>query len=69
MPEEMPRTQGEQVALLKRRIAESGLTGADFARLVLTRAPRTMRRWMAGDNPIPQHVLDFLIEPWEIPYP
>jgi hypothetical protein len=64
-----PKTVDGEVALLKRRITESELTSTDFARFVLTRDPRTVRRWLAGDNPIPERVMDFLVEPWEFPYP
>jgi hypothetical protein len=39
--------------LLARVIAASGLSASAFARDVLLREPRTIRRWLAGDSPIP----------------
>jgi len=61
-------TRAEQVALLERRIAESGLSARRFAVEVLTRDERTIRRWLAGDQ-IPQVVLDFLEDPQPAPWP
>ncbi len=66
---EEPQTQGERVELLHRRIRESGLRMDDFARYVLTRDVRSVRRWRKGERPIPQCVMDFLIHPWKVPYP
>ena len=45
---------------LARVIAASGLSAARYAREVLVREPRTIRRWLAGDSPIPKEVLAFL---------
>lgn len=46
--------------LLAKRIAESGLSQREFAVTVLLRDERTIRRWLAGDSPIPEPVLRFL---------
>lgn len=62
-------TRAEQIALLERRIEESGLSARRFAVEVLLREERTVRRWLAGDNPIPGVVLDFLEEPHAAPWP
>ena len=45
---------------LARVIAASGLSAVKYAREVLLRDPRTIRRWLAGDSPIPREVLAFL---------
>jgi len=64
-----PHTRAEEVALLRQRIEESGLSDRQFALQVLRRDDRTIRRWLAGDNPIPQVVMDFLREPVAAPWP
>lgn len=46
-----PRTQ------LEAAIARSGLSARAFARHVLTRDERTVRRWLSGESPIPREVL------------
>lgn len=69
MPPSNPKTRAEEIALLERRIDESGLSIRAFAREVLLRDDRTLRRWLAGDNPIPQIVMDFLEEPRPAPWP
>jgi hypothetical protein len=55
-----PLTRAEQIALLRQAIQSSGLSASAYARDVLTRDPRTVRRWLAGDSPIPRAVLDKL---------
>lgn len=47
----------EATELLRRAIAASGLSARRFARAVLTRDERTVRRWLAGGSPIPALVL------------
>lgn len=64
-----PQTKQEKIQLLERRITESELKPSEFAWMVLTREPRTMRRWLNGDNPIPNKVLEFLVDPWRSPWP
>lgn len=48
------------VVELRTAIAASGLSARQYATQVLTRDERTIRRWLAGDSPIPQAVLEFL---------
>jgi hypothetical protein len=55
-----PLTRTEQIALLRQRIAESGLSARQYAMQVLTRDERTVRRWLAGDSPIPRAALNAL---------
>lgn len=42
--------------LISAAIEASGLSVRRFAKEVLTRDPRTVWRWLAGDNPMPQAV-------------
>ncbi len=65
----MIQTRAEGVALLTRRIEESGLSASRFARDVLIRDPRTVRRWFSGDGPIPRRVLEWLEQPEVAPWP
>ena len=53
----MPMTPRDQLAAA---IKTSGLSASAYARTVLIREPRTIRRWLAGDSPIPQSVIAFL---------
>lgn len=46
--------------LLRDAIAASGLSARRFAVDVLLRDERTVRRWLAGDSPIPAAVVRFL---------
>lgn len=55
--------------LLRLRIAESGLTIERFAREVLLRPPRTVKRWLAGDSPISQVPREWLKHPLRHPWP
>jgi hypothetical protein len=64
-----PKTQTERIALLKQRIEESGLSSTRFAENVLLRDSRTIRRWIAGESPIPAQVMDWLIECEPHPWP
>lgn len=54
MPE---RTRAEQVETLRAAIRRSGLSHSAFARTVLLRDPRTLRRWISGKQHIPTVVL------------
>jgi hypothetical protein len=60
---------GDEVDLLSRRIEESGLSARRFAVDVLLRDERTIRRWLAGDSPIPKVVIGFLADPVASPWP
>jgi len=62
-------TRTEQIALLRSRIEASGLSARRFARKVLLRDERTVQRWLAGDNPIPALVLEWLKSPEPHPWP
>jgi len=53
-------TKTEQITLLKGIILASGLSARRFARDVLIRDERTIRRWLAGDSPMPAAVIRFL---------
>lgn len=46
--------------LLVASIEASGLSARRFATEVLSRDERTIRRWLAGDSPIPKAVVEFL---------
>jgi hypothetical protein len=54
------KTRAEQITALKGAIQHSGLSARQFAVQILTRDERTVRRWLAGDVPIPRAVLAFL---------
>lgn len=47
-------------AVLRRAIAASGMSARQYAVTVLLRDERTVRRWLAGDSPIPEAVVAFL---------
>lgn len=49
---------GEETALLRSVIDHSGLSAREWAKSVAWRDERTVRRWLAGDSPIPEIVLD-----------
>ena len=46
--------------LLRRAIDRSGLSARQYAKQVLTRNERTIRRWLARDYPIPRAVIEKL---------
>ena len=62
------RTQAERRRLLERRISESGLSTTAFAKEVLLRSPRSVRRVLQG-NTIPDVVADWLETPSLRPWP
>ncbi|HWP38967.1 MAG TPA: hypothetical protein VNL18_15580 [Gemmatimonadales bacterium] len=49
-----------EILMLREAIRKSGLSARRFARDVLLRDERTVRRWLAGDSPIPRAVIRFL---------
>ena len=63
------RTKEEAVELLRLRIEESGLSAGEFARHVLLREPRTVRRWNTCESPIPKVVVEWLQDPRIAPWP
>ena len=48
------------IEALKQAIADSGLSSSAYAREILVRDPRSLRRWLAGHSPIPKAVLEYL---------
>jgi len=57
----VPDTEAlEKIAVLKAAIAKSGLTNSAYAREVLVRDPRSLRRWANGRTPIPRAVLNLI---------
>lgn len=50
----------DPVALLRAAIDRSGLSARRFATEVMIRDERTIRRWLAGDSPIPKEVAKWL---------
>ena len=63
------RTRTDEIGLLEKRIEESGLDTSPFARDVLIREPRTIRRWLDGSSPIPNRVKEWLQDPQVAPWP
>lgn len=53
-------SQATALRLLREAVRRSGLSAQSYARKILIREPRTLRRWLAGDSPIPHSVCDFL---------
>ena len=53
-------TRAAEIARLRAAISTSGLSVNQYARTVLVRSPRTIRRWLAGDRGMPEAVLDYL---------
>jgi len=51
--------------LLEQAIQRSGLSARAFARDVLWRDERTVRRWISGESPVPAVVADRLREELE----
>ena len=56
-------TRAAEIARLRGAIRASGLSITEYARRVLVRSPRTVRRWLAGDLQIPQAVLELIADP------
>lgn len=48
------------VERLRAAIQQSGLSSSEYARTVLTRDSRTVRRWLSGESPIPEAVRRYL---------
>jgi len=55
--------------LLVKRIDESGLSQRQFARRVIYRDERTVRRWVSGESPVPAVVHQLLDNPLPAPWP
>jgi len=56
-------TRAAEIARLCEAIRASGLSITEYARRVLVRDSRTLRRWLAGDRQIPQAVLELIETP------
>ena len=52
-----PGASAEALGWLREAIRRSGLTHSAFARRVVVRDPRTVRRWLSGRQMIPESVL------------
>lgn len=59
-PEPVAADDGLNAETLRAMIDASGLSQVEWARSILARDPRTVRRWLAGD-PIPEAVADWLL--------
>jgi len=59
-------TRAAEIARLRAAIHASGLSITEYARGVLVREPRTVRRWLAGDRQIPRAVLDLIETPADV---
>lgn len=59
---DLPRTQAERVNLLRKAIKASGLSSRRYAETVMIREPRTVRRWLTGESPIPDAVIRWLMK-------
>lgn len=57
------KTRAEGQELLALRIEQSGLSTKAFAKAVMKRDPRIIRRWLDMSQVIPQVVLNFLEAP------
>ena len=55
-----PTLATDYVTLLREAVRTSGLSAQAYARKILIRNPRTVRRWLAGDSPIPEAVRAYL---------
>lgn len=53
-------TRIAEIELLRDAIRQSGLSLNQYARQVLVRDERTIRRWLSGERHIPQAVLDLI---------
>jgi ribosome-binding protein aMBF1 (putative translation factor) len=56
VPNDGAEDREREIARLRKAIELSGLSDRQFAQKVLVRDERTIRRWIAGDRPIPQAV-------------
>ena len=59
LPEALERL--DDMALILAAIKSSGLSARKFATEILTRDERTVRRWLAGDAPVPAPVRAFCL--------
>ena len=63
------RARNTDIALLRIRIEESGLSDRKFAVQCLKRAERTIRRYLAGDVEMPAIIREMIRDPLVAPWP
>ena len=63
------RSRATDIALLRIRIEESGLSDRKFAVQCLKRDERTIRRYLAGDVEMPTIVRELIRDPFVAPWP
>ena len=63
------RARATDIALLRIRIEESGLSDRQFAVKCLKRDERTIRRYLAGDVEMPKIIRDMIRDPFVAPWP
>jgi hypothetical protein len=63
------RARTTDIALLRIRIEESGLSDRQFAVKCLKRDERTIRRYLAGDVEMPKIVRELIRDPFVAPWP
>jgi hypothetical protein len=61
MPDKMDPEKAARIRLLQRAIELSGMSARQFAVQVLIRDERAVRKWLHGDNEVPDVVRDFLM--------
>ena len=69
MRERTSRARTTDIAILRVRIEESGLSDRQFAVQVLLRDERTIRRYLAGHVEIPKIVRELIRDPSIAPWP
>lgn len=63
------RARNTDIALLRIRIEESGLSDRQFAVKCLKRDERTIRRYLAGDVEMPTILRELIRDPFVAPWP
>ena len=63
------RTRTTDIAILRVRIEESGLSDRQFAVKCLKRDERTIRRYLAGHVEMPKIIRDMIRDPFVAPWP
>ena len=63
------RARNTDIALLRIRIEESGLSDRQFAVKCLKRDERTIRRYLAGDVEMPTIIREMIRDPFVAPWP
>jgi hypothetical protein len=63
------RSRTTDIALLRVRIEESGLSDRQFAVKCLRRDERTIRRYLAGEVEMPAIIRELIRDPFVAPWP